>query len=322
MGRRRAVTGVLAALVVGAIVVAGCSGDDSKFNTVGNAIETSDEASSAGSDGGAGGADASLVGRASVQQQAGEAEAPGDRQVAYTGSVTVRVDDPVDAAEEARAVADRAGGYLSRSGARLEGDQEVTLTLRIPAEAFEDVLAEVAELGEVLRRDVDSEDVTDQVVDLEGRLENARTSAERIRELLAKAEQVQNLITLEDRLTQRQTEIEALEGQLQVLGDRVALATIDVTLTEERDVEVSDDVPGPAKALRAGAVAVVNVGQVALAAAAFLLPFAPFLLLAGWLWRRAARRRRARRERLLPPPPPAASVGGRATPLGTDDPAP
>lgn len=312
----RATAGVVALGAVAALGI-GCSSNDSRFDTVGNQIEASDEASAADADG-SGGASAT---QATVLAASGEAvqgqEAPADRQVAYTASIVVRVDDPADAAEQVRALADEAGGYLARSGAALEGDQEVTLTLRVPADAFDGLLDDVAALGEVQRRDLDSEDVTDQVVDLEGRLRNAEASAQRIRELLAKAEQVQNLIALEDRLTERQTEIEALEGQLQVLDDRVQLATVDVTLTEQRQTEVSDDVPGPAKALRAGVVALVNVGQVLLAGAAFLLPFVPLLLLGAWLARRARRRRRAERQARDLPPPPAAPGPPPAEPVGS-----
>ena len=59
-----------------------------------------------------------------------------------------------------------------------------------------------AALGVVKARTVDSDDVTDQVVDLKGRLENAEASAKRLRELLAQAEVLDNVVTLEERLAQ------------------------------------------------------------------------------------------------------------------------
>jgi hypothetical protein len=68
------------------------------------------------------------------------------------------------------------------------------------------------------------------------------------------------------------------------------------TFTEKEQAAVSDDLPGPLAALRAGGVAVVNIGAFAIAAAAFALPFIPFALLAWWLVRRWRRNR-------LPAPP-------------------
>ena len=300
---------VLLVALAGATLLGSCSGAKERFETVGDRIDA-DESSA---DGGgavteatvvAGDLAATLAEGASI---AGEQAAAEDRQVVYTGSLTVRVDDAVGAAEDAAAIGEEAGGYLARSDAQLDDEQRVSVQLRIPATSFEAVMADLAALGTVQARNVDSEDVTDQIVDVEGRLANARTSAERLRELLAKAENVQNIITIEDRLTQRQTEIEALAGQLEVLEDRVALATVDVTLTERDEPQVSDDLPGPAAALRSGAVAFVNVAKVALAALAFSLPFLPFVLLAAWAVRRRSRRRRAAQRDLpahpIPPGP-------------------
>ena len=140
--------------------------------------------------------------------------------------------DVVKAAEQAQKLADDVDGYLAKQEADLEGDQEVTATLRVPSDDFERVMSDLADLGRVQERNVDSDDVTDQVVDLEGRLANARTSAERLRALLAKAENVPNIIAIEGELTKRETEIEQITGQLQVLQDQVHYATVTVRFTE------------------------------------------------------------------------------------------
>ena len=316
------VTTVLLMAVAGATLLGSCSGAKERFETVGDRIDA-DESSSA--DGGGAATEATVVAgdlAASLAEGAsiaGQQVAAEDRQVVYTGALTVRVDDAVGAAEDAAAIGEEAGGYLARSDAQLDDEQRVSVQLRIPATSFEAVMDELAALGTVQARNVDSEDVTDQIVDVEGRLANARTSAERLRELLAKAENVQNIITIEDRLTQRQTEIEALAGQLEVLEDRVALATVDVTLTERDEPQVSDDLPGPAAALRSGAVAFVNVAKVALAALAFSLPFLPFVLLGAWVVRRRSRRRRAALDALLPPPPGPGSDPGARVAVGAAD---
>lgn len=223
-----------------------------------------------------------------------------EREIVYTGSLSLRVDDVEAASERAADVAEAAGGYLAGQRAELAGERSATVTLRVPSEAFDGAMAELAALGVVRDRAVGSDDVTDQVVDLEERLENARASADRLRELLGEAENLQNVIAIEDRLTQRETEIESLTGQLEVLGDRAALATIEVAFVERDDPAVSDDLPGPLEALRAGVVALANVTLVLAAAVAFALPFAPFAAL-GWYLARRVRRGRARRR--LPPPP-------------------
>lgn len=281
----------MAGLVVAAGLIGACSDSDSKASqTAGDAASES------------GGGSAALAAELAKGPAAGTQAV--DRKVIYDGSVTVRVGDAEAAADRAIAIAGDVDGFLGKQDSQLEGDRRVDVTLRVPAEDFEDVMAKVAALGKVLDRKVDSEDVTDQVVDLEGRLENARASSQRLRELLAKAENVQNIAALEDRLTQREAEIEQISGQLEVTLDKVDFATVSATFTEEDEPAVSDDLPGPVQALKAGGVAFVTVVLALLAALAFALPFLLVALVAWygyWRWRRS----RPAPASPLPPPPDA-----------------
>lgn len=271
--RRRRVLKVSSVLIValaimgGAVVVGAGRGSVSRFNTVGAKIDRVQLTSGAGSS--ATGSDALRM-------------APSDRQVVSTGSITVRVDDVEATAPKAAAIATDAGGYVTKSTTKLEGDQAISLTLRVPADDFDEAMDQAAALGDVQARTTDARDVTDQVVDLKGRLKTAQLSADRLRELLVGAENVQNIITINDRLAALENEIEQLTGELKVVEDQVAFATITVRLTErEASPSVNDDLPGPLQALRSGAVAFVNVALVALAAVAFALPF---LLVAVGAW--------------------------------------
>lgn len=278
----------MAVLAVGAV---GCSGAGDSATS---ATRAASGAGSSAADGEApktGGAEArSAASLVSGKAQAGTQAAEG-RDVVSTGSLTVRASDAEAAADDARRIAVDAGGYLAKQDAVLGEEQRAEVTLRVPAESFDEVMADVADLGTVQSRKDDANDVTDQVVDLEGRLENAQVSAKRLRELLAVAENVNNIITIEERLTQREAEIEGITGQLEVLRDEVDLATVRATFTESAPPAVSDDLPGPVEALEAGAVTLANGAKVALAGAAFVLPFVPLLLLAWWVVRWTRRRR-------------------------------
>lgn len=312
----------MAVAIVAALVATVAASSCSKGDDGAKQLSKAGGATSDGpADSGTKAARAELVSGPAVGQQV-----QADRDVIYTGRLHVRVGDVEKAAERARRLADDAGGYLAKSDAKLDDTQEITVTVRVPSTDFEQVVSNLADLGKVQSRSVDSEDVTDQVVDLEGRLENARTSAARPRELLAKAENVQNVITIEDRLTQRESEIEAISGQLEVVQDQVDLASIRVTLTEKDSPSVSRDLPGPLEALRSGAVAFVNVAIAVVAVLAFLLPFAPLVALAWWLrrrWRRARPKHDAPTWPAAGPPPPRpAPVGAPAAPAPPAPPAP
>lgn len=291
-----------AVVVLGSGAVACSHGGGSKFNTVGSRVD--------GGSGGGASAESSVQSGAAASALPGGARSTGrdvgvqaqaNRDVVYTGSLTVRVPDAPKAAVRARGFADAAGGYLAKQDADLEGAKEISSTLRVPSDRFDAVVDQLAKLGTVQARRVDSDDVTDKVVDLRSRLKNAQISADRLRELLAKAEVVQNVITIEDRLTQRETQIEQLEGELQVVEDQVDLATIRVTFTESDKATVSKDLPGFVEALRSGAVTLGNIVLVLVAAAAFALPFLPLVVL-GWWLRRQWRRRHAHPKAAGPDP--------------------
>ena len=252
------------------------TGSVERFTKAGGQIDRLTMASDAGS--GAGGASTSAESRANMVQV--------DRQVVSTGSITVRVDDVEASAPDAEAIATDAGGYVTKSTTKLDGNQKISLTLRVPADDFDQAMDQAAALGTVQARTTDAQDVTAQVVDLEGRLKTAQVSVTRLRELLVDAENVQNIITINDRLAALENEIELISGELKVVEDQVALATITIRLTEDDAPTVSRGLPGPLEALRSGAVAFVNAVLVAVAAVAFALPFLLIALLGWWMVRR------------------------------------
>ena len=166
--------------------------------------------------------------------------------------------------------------------------REARLTLKVPPASFEPVIAGLGDLGSALKRQSKAQDVTDQVVDVEGRLRTALASADRLRSLLGDARSTGDIVGVESELAKRESEIESLQGRLRLLSSQVDLATINLRLTERGDLQVKAEVPAFAKALRAGWSVLGVVARAGVATAGFVLPFAP-LGLAGW-W--AVRRRR------------------------------
>jgi hypothetical protein len=142
--------------------------------------------------------------------------------LAYSADVTLavfQVDRSLDAVE---AVAAATGGYLAQRG-------DAQVQIRVPRPRFLEALARVEKLGDVLHRNVAAEDVTDEYVDLELRLGNARNTRDRLAELL-KAATVKDAVEIEKELAKVTEVIEQIEGRLKVLRDRVGYSTIAVSL--------------------------------------------------------------------------------------------
>ncbi len=245
------------------------------------------------------------------------------RKVVYTSDLTVRVDDAVAATQRATQVAMEAGGLVFSQSSDLEGHKEARLTLKVPPERFDSVLADLAGLGRALKRDVKARDVTEEVVDIDGRLKTAQASADRLRALIGDARSTADIVAVEGELAKRESEVESLQGRLRVLSSQVDLATINVRLTERGDLAVNREVPPFLKALRAGSVAVLNALLVVVAIAGFTLPFAPFGVLVWWVVRRYRRRRGSLPRPPRPPYGPSSSQPpspGGGPPEGADAP--
>lgn len=170
-------------------------------------------------------------------------EAGGDRDVIVTGSMYMTVTDPLTAAESAVRIVTDAGGRIDARSetARNEWDRgEAWLTLRIPASRLDAVVASLRELGTVDAYSTDTADVTEEVTDLDSQISTLRASTARIESLLVDAEDIKDIITLEDELDGRQAQLESLEARQRGLADQVSMSTIELTLTTEPAVMVDN----------------------------------------------------------------------------------
>ncbi len=108
-------------------------------------------------------------------------------------------------------------------------------TVRIPAERFREFLAQAGGLGNVLSCNRYAENVTPQYTDYEARLSSLNTQEERLLSMLEKAEDVESLIALEERLADVRYEIESIERNLRNLDRRIAYSSVTISL---REVEI------------------------------------------------------------------------------------
>jgi hypothetical protein len=172
----------------------------------------------------------------------GTAEAQlADRSVITTGWVSITVDDPVAKAEEAADLAEQAGGRVDNRTETPGTDSQppsASLTLRVPSDELDEFVDALRELGTVNSVSMNASDVTQQRQDLDARIDALTASVERLRELLATATTIADLIAIESELTTRQAELDSLTQQRDWLVDQVDFSTVTVDLVTE---EVAPD---------------------------------------------------------------------------------
>jgi hypothetical protein len=197
------------------------------------------------------------------------------------------------------------------------------LVVKVPPAEVEQLIGDLADAGTVRSLEQSAQDVTEQLVDLDVRIANARRSVENVRGFMERAANLTELVSLEAELTRRQTELEQLEAQQRNLVDRVALATITIDVRPETALPAPDSRGGVRGAFADGwdsFVTVVRGVVIVLAVLApFLVAFGVFALVAWFVWRRwaaAVARDRANRSQPSSPSTPVSEHDDVPTPMG------
>jgi len=207
-----------------------------------------------------GGAPAPLAAASAAANVSDAVAQSAQRQIVKTGEVTIEVSSVSTAVGRIRALAVSLGGYVgdSQSGT---GKDAATLTLRIPADRFDDALAELHKIpGQVVSEATREEDVTSALVDLNARITNLEASEVQYRALLAKAEKVADILAVQDRLDAVRGQIEELKAQQKQLSGQADLSTLTVTVSPGA-VQAATDSWDPGATVSDAFAALVSVAQ-------------------------------------------------------------
>ena len=229
----------LTVLVVALVLLAGCAGADS--GTGGEAADGTVAQQSGGDagDGGDGGA-----GGERPEQSGSDAGAGGDanaavqeRAIIRTGTVRLEVENATTSRETLQTRARELGGYTAGSELTRHRRNNATwkegyLVVRVPSENFSAMLDGASAQGVVRSENTETEDVTDQLVDLNARLENLRAERDQLRRIYNRSNSTEDVLAVQERLSDVQGEIERLEAQKRSLEDRVAYSTLRIELRE------------------------------------------------------------------------------------------
>lgn len=241
-------------------------------------------------------------------------------QLVRTAQVALRVPELLPAVARLRLLASSHQGQVTSEQLSLEEGGSATssfVILEVAANQLDDALTAVGGFGEVLSRQVTSDDVTTQVADIDARLRNLDASIARLTKLMERAGNLGDLASIEEQLTARQGERDSLAAQQKALAGQVARSTITVTLLTPGQV-VTTTTPGFLGGLQAGWDGLIKTFAVAATVLGAVLPFAAViaLILVPVLW---WRHRRNRRRLMAPADPDASAVDEQDAAPGADE---
>ena len=128
------------------------------------------------------------------------------------------------------------GGYVETSSADFgngySSNRYATYTVRIPADKLDSFLVSAGENGTITSKTENQQNVTLEYVDLESRIEAYKTEKETLSKLLEKAESLENVLAIQERLSEVNYQIESYTSQLKVLENRVSYSTVTLRINE------------------------------------------------------------------------------------------
>jgi len=167
-------------------------------------------------------------------------------------------------------------------------------------------------------RQVQTQDVTEEFVDLQARITNSRAHVQAVLALLAKAKTVDEILQVQQVLTFAQQELEQLEGRQRYLEEHTSYSTVAMSIYEAGAAVTPAGTWGMTEALKDGLHNLVNAFNAIVRGLGVLVPVLIVLAIIGYVafrfWRRAARRRRASEAARFQPYPQG--WGGQPGPSG------
>ena len=155
------------------------------------------------------------------------------RNLILTANITMKSQDPWATADKARAIANGLGGDILAMSQTGQGENRSALvSVRVPSDRFDEALRQLKLLdGEVITSNVDAKDVTDQFTDLQARLVAKQAEEQRYLQLFPQAKTVDETLKIDAALGNVRTQIEQLQGQINLIKNRTDFSTITMAIT-------------------------------------------------------------------------------------------
>jgi hypothetical protein len=181
---------------------------------------------------------ASLPLPTSTPSQPGSGVSGIDTKIIKTAYLSIEVKDVPGSIDTLKNLASQKGGYLSSTNIQKSYNDRLSgsVIIRVPAAEFENTLTSIKAIGTVKSASTQGQDVTEEYVDLQAQKNSYQNQLAQYNEIMKKAVNVEDVITVQQQIDRVQTELNRLEGRLKYLDSRIDLSTITVNLQEPEPV--------------------------------------------------------------------------------------
>lgn len=213
-----------------------------------------------------------------------QAPVPMQQKLIRTGRLTLEVDRLSQVLEQLSSLIGEMQGLVAdtRVTSNDDGEQFAEVSVRVPADRFDETFRRLKQLGRVEQEATDAQDVTKNFHDLTTRLAVKEEAVARLRRILAeRTGDLQAVLAVERELERAVTELEQLKGEKRYLDQQIAYSTISLTLLEP-GVSIRSVRPPPILEAVRSALSALSAS---LGVMVFIVIFAvPWLVLLGLVW--------------------------------------
>ena len=169
-----------------------------------------------------------------------------DRKIVKTADLTIEVKNFRRYSSQLHDAVKQSGGYVAQEQqTQSAGEIENTVSIKVPVDRFQDLLAELpGDSDRLVEKKISSEDVTMDLVDTKSRLETKKEVREKYLELLKQVHSMKDIIAVQNEINDIQQQMDQASGRIAWLGHSAAYSTINLRFYQVLDATVRDD-PSP-----------------------------------------------------------------------------
>ena len=183
-----------------------------------------------------------VAGGTQLETGSGAAPEGSPEKLIYSASATVETTEFDQTIEKLSALVEQYGGFVESSSINgsnyytqsrgYSSERYASYVIRVPSGKFSALMGSLSTLGNVPYSHTYTENITAQYYDTDARLTAYQTQEARLLEMMEAAETVEDLIAIEEKLTELRYQIESLQSTLKNWDRQVAYSTLDLEIQE------------------------------------------------------------------------------------------
>ncbi len=184
----------------------------------------------------------SLTKQIDYKQQTENINTQDKRMIIRSGTMSIEADKFDESESKVKDIVKSFGGFITNSISSLNAanKKQGTITIRVTADKYDAMLAELSKIGKVMNQNISGKDVTEEFMDSEARVKTQRELESRLLKLLSeKTANLTSVVEVEQKLAGVREQIEKTEGRMRYLKDQASYSTVTVSIYEPSLLQTS-----------------------------------------------------------------------------------